>query len=257
MSKKHSIITAIFLLFGSFNLLALGIIYYQVEDEAVNFRYSDQVEYDTIREGIQLIEKLPIQFNITNEYFSSFDNLEETTREKILMAYVLKNNWNTYECGNNNTAICVDKETLSDPNLLEIFHTKTKFTSSNIKIYLDNYGINNALSGKSMKQYKLIPSSDGRNYRKYTRFSHYKEKEDVLIFYLYEGYYNGSCEEGKTLDLYDFMTGKSVYTNTCNDKKSFQEEPLEEYKNLQLYKYELKRDKNGKLYLKGYNPVNK
>ena len=77
MNNKHIIITAIFLLIGSFNLLTLAFVYYQLEGEVVNYRYSDEEEFGSVQEGIDFIDKMPIQFNITNEYFSNFDNLEE------------------------------------------------------------------------------------------------------------------------------------------------------------------------------------
>ena len=52
------------------------------------------------------------------------------------------------------------------------------------------------------------------------------------------------------------MTGKVIYKDTCNGNNEFTVEPTEEIENLQLYKYELKKDENDKYYLYGYNPVN-
>ena len=113
MNNKHTIITAIFLLFGSFNLLMLAYVYYQLESDVINYRYSDENEFYSIQEGIDFISKMPIQFNITNQYFSNFDNLDEQTRETIIMAYALKNRFHTYECGSSNE-ICIDKQALQD-----------------------------------------------------------------------------------------------------------------------------------------------
>ena len=90
MKNKHAIIIAIVLLIGSFNLLALAMVYYQLEDNVVNYRYSDVEEFDDVQEGIDFINKMPIQFNITNEYFSNFDDLEEEKRQMIIMAYAIK-----------------------------------------------------------------------------------------------------------------------------------------------------------------------
>ena len=255
MKNKHAIITAIFLLFGSLNLLALAFVYYKLEDDVINYRYSDVEEYGSIQEGLDFLKKLPIQFNITNEFFSDFDNLSSDTRQTIIMAYALKNNFNTYLCGNN--SLCIKKESLEDNILLEKFNSKTKFTKDTIKVYIDDYGVYTISSSKSSTYYKVSLDSDNTNYRKYSKFSHYKEDKDMYIFYLYEGYYNGNCKKGEELSLYDFITGKVVYTDKCNGNNEFSIDPSESIKDLQLYKYELKRDENNKYYLKGYNPVSK
>ena len=53
------------------------------------------------------------------------------------------------------------------------------------------------------------------------------------------------------------MSGKVVYKDTCNGNQEFTVDPGENIAKLQLYKYELKKDRNNKFYLYGYNPVNK
>jgi hypothetical protein len=111
---------------------------------------------------------------------------------------------------------------------------------------------------KALKSYKvnLDNYNETEKYSKYSKFYKYKEEKDLYIFYVYEGYYNANCLTGEAITLYDFITGKEVYNGICSNK-SFLEEPTKELDNLQLYKYEFKKDNNGKLYLYGYNPVNK
>lgn len=256
MNNKHVIITAIFLLIGSFNLLTLAFVYYKLEGEVVNYRYSDEEEFGSVQEGIDFIDKMPIQFNITNEYFSNFDNLEEETRETIIMAYALKNRFHTFECGSA-TEICIGKDALQDSLLLEKFHSKTNFNLNNIKVYIDDYGVYTITTSNELNYYKVSLSDDNNNYRKYSKFSHFKQKEDKYIFYFYEGYYKGNCVKGENLELYDFMTGKVVYNNICNGYNEFSELEDDSLDNLQMYKYELKKDENNKYYLAGFNPVDK
>ena len=255
MKNNHTFITAIFLLIGSFNLLALAVVYYQLEDKVVNYRYSDVEEYDSIQEGIDFLNKMPIQFNITNEYFSNFDNLSEETRQTILIAYAIKNRFKTYTCGNGDSSLCINKESLQEDSLLEKFHTKTKFTMKAIKLYVDDYGVYNVNLRNNEKTYKVSLEKDNHNYRKYSKFARYREKDDIFIFYLYEGYYKGNCQKEEPLELYDFLTGKVIYTGVCNGNNEFTVDPADNLKELQMYKYELKRDENDKYYLKGYNPV--
>ena len=69
-------VVIIILLFLSFNFLALGTLYYVFDDHIEEFRYSDIDEYTSINEGLSIIKSLPIQFNITNQYFSGFQNLK-------------------------------------------------------------------------------------------------------------------------------------------------------------------------------------
>ena len=63
--------------------------------------------------------------------------------------------------------------------------------------------------------------------------------------------------KGENLELYDFMTGKVVYNNICNGYNEFSELEDDSLDNLQMYKYELKKDENNKYYLAGFNPVDK
>ena len=251
--NRIAIIVAILLLVCSFNLLALAVVYYKVEDNAINFRYSDDSEYSNIQEGIDFISKLPIQFNITNKFFSNFDNLDADTRESIILAYAIKNRYNTYKCDDD---ICIDRDSLNSEELLEKFNTKKKMSLEKIKLYIDDYGAYNIKVGKNSNTYRIKLDSDNHKYRKYSSFSHYKETNDVYTFYFYEGFFKANCYKGDKLELYDFITGDVVYSDTCNGYNDFAVLASDNIKKLQLYKYELKKDENGKFYISGYNPVN-
>ena len=257
--RKKCILLSIVLLFVSFNLLALATVFYVFEGEIEDYKYSDTSEYTNINNGLTLINSLPIQFNITNKYFSDFDNLPEESRQSIIIAYSIKNNIATYSCGINQDSICIDKDQIKKEGVLDIFNSKTELIATNIKIYIDNYGNHNVNTSNTSTFYRvsLDDSNKTENYRKYSKFYKYKESKDLYIFYMYEGYYNGNCIPGETISLYDFITGKEVYTGVCNEKHGFKEEPDKELEKLQIYKYELKKDDNNNLYLYGYNPVNK
>ena len=255
---KYYTLIALILLFISFNLLSLATIFYAFETDIEDYKYSDTEEYDNINDGLKIINSLPIQFNISNKYFSNFDNLPEETRQSIILAYTIKNNIATYSCGTNQTSICIDKDQIAKSGVLDVFNSETKLVANNIKLYIDNYGNYNVNTSNTSTYYKvnLDNYNDSENYRKYSKFYKYKEKKDLYIFYVYEGYYNGNCLTGEAITLYDFLTGKEVFNGICNNKV-FLEEPTEELNKLQLYKYEFKKDKDGNLYLYGYNPVNK
>ena len=259
MNKSRKItqltnIAIIFLLVASFNSFALGTIYYIFDDHIEEFRYSDNDEYSCINEGLKIINKLPIQFSITNQYFSGFDNLENSVRESILVGYMLKNNIATYSCGNGD--ICIDKNSINSNSIKKIFNTDTKVNSNNIKLYVDDYGNHSINSTSNSNYYRLVLDNNNHNYRKYTKFYKYKEDNDLYIIYVYEGYYSGNCTKDEKLELFDFMNGEKVFTGVCDGFNGFVDEP-EDFDNLQLYKYEFKRNEEGKLYLYGFNPVNK
>ena len=256
--KKYLIISMI-LLFISLNLLSLAAVYYAFEDEIERFKYSDNDEYSNINKGIKLIDSLPIQFNIINKYFSDFDNLSKEDKESIILAYTIKNKIGIYNCDGTDSSICIDKEELKKSNALSIFNTKTELLSNNIKAYIDDHGNYNIHKSSTETHYRvsLDNVNDPNSYRKYSKFYKYKEEKDMYIFYMYEGYYNGNCIPGEAIDLYDFISGKVVYSDICNNNKEFTKEPTKDIKGLQLYKYELKKDEENHFYLYGYNPVNK
>ena len=252
-NKLFLIILALLSLLVSFNCLFIGTLYYLIEEDAHKIRYSDSLEYSDINDGISLIKELPIQFNIQNEYFSGFDSLSTNIRESILMAYVLKNRINTYSCGND---LCIDKDKINDQQIKDKFNTSTILNSNTYKLYMDDYGNLNINSTSSSTSYRIVLNTNNHQFRKYTKFYKYKEESDLHLLYVYEGYYKGNCSDGEDIELHDFITGNVVYTDKCKNG-TFEHEPPMEIDNLQLYKYELKKNDNNQFYLYGYNPVNK
>ena len=51
MKNKHAIITAIFLLFGSLNLLALAFVYYKLEDDVINYHFHPTQKIKELENG--------------------------------------------------------------------------------------------------------------------------------------------------------------------------------------------------------------
>ncbi len=261
MKEKKMFILSIVLMAISGILLFTALLYYDLSDKIKEYKYSDLEEYENIKQGLDYIDHLPIHFNIINKYFSDLNNLKQEEKEEIVLAYVIKNKYKTYECGpsNNSTEyLCVNKEDLNSHDLLDKFGLKFKFKSTDIKIYVDDYGTYSVKTTDNSKYYQIVLNNMNNNlYRMYTKFSHYKESNHKYTFYVYQGYYAGNCKKDSSLELYDFMSGKAVYKNTCNGNQNFVIEPNKKsIKKLQLYKYELKKDKNGNFYLFGYNPVN-
>lgn len=233
----------------------LGVICYAMEDNIENYKYSDTSEYANITSGLSLINDLPIEFNIQNQYFSGFDSLSNDVRESIIMAYIIKNKIYTYKCGEGNN-VCIDKKNLQDKSIMKIFNSSTEFTSMSIKLYVDDYGKHSMKSTNNSTYYRMVLNDNNHHYRKYTKFVKYREEKDLYIFYVYEGYYKGNCTQGEKVSLHDFITGEEIYRDTCSDKHEFEHDPEESIKKLQLYKYELKKDEEENFYLYGYNPVN-
>lgn len=261
MKNRRDLIISIFLMVLSGIMLILAIFYYDLSDKIKEYHYSDKEEYNNVTEGIAFIKSLPIHLNIINKYFSNINNLKQEEKEEILLAYSLKNNYNLYDCGPSNNIkkyLCIDKNNLQAKELQEKFNIQLTFTSSNIKLYVDDYGMYTAMTDKNSSYYKItLDNTNNKLYRIYSEFSHYKQNKDIYTFYLYQGYYNGNCLKNTELKLYDFMSGKVVYKDTCNGNQEFTVDPGKNINKLQLYKYELKKDQNNKFYLYGYNPVNK
>ena len=259
MKEKKYIKISILLMIISAIMLFTALVYYDLADKVKDYKYSDKQEYDDITDGLLFFSKFPIHFNIINKYFSDFNNLSQKEKEEVVMAYVVKNKYKLYECGPSNNItqyLCIDKDELNNKELLDKFNLDFEFKSENITIYIDDYGTYSVTTNNESNSYKIVlDNTNNKLYRLYSSFSHYKKNDDTHIFYLYQGYYMGNCINNEKLDLYDFMSGKIVYTNKCNDKQTFQIEKEEDIKKLQLYKYELKKDKNNNFYLKGYNPV--
>lgn len=261
MKEKKLVIISIILMMISGSLLIGAVAYYDFIGQVKNYKYSDLEEYENVSEGLSFINKLPIHFNIINKYFSDLNNLSLKDKEEIVMAYVIKNRYNLYECGpssNINEYLCIDKKELNSNVLLNRFGLDMEFSSDNIEIYVDDFGPYKVSTNENKDYYQIIlDNTNSKMYRIYTKFSHYKQKDNLYIYYVYQGYYNGNCSKNSELILYDFMSGEEVYKDTCNGNQNFTVDPGKKVESLQLYKYELKKDKSGNFYLYGYNPVNK
>ena len=259
MSRKGYVTISVILMIISGIMISLAFLYCSLEDKVINFRYSDNEEYNDINEGIKFIEKMPIQFNIINKYFSDMNNLTQEEKEQIVLAYAVKNRYKQYNCGPSTANInynCVTKETLKDKELQKIFNLNLNFESNKIDIYIDDYGTYEISNKEDLNIYKyVVNTSINNNYRLYTKFDKFKQEKDSYIFYVYQGYIEGNVPAGEQLTLYDFMTGNQEYIGTSNGFNDFTEDVKEKVTNLQKYKYELKKHKDGTFYLYGYNPV--
>lgn len=255
---NYTIISVILMILSAFCLIT-ALLYYDLAGKVKDYKYIDNDEYEDAKLGLKFLSKLPIHFNIINKYFSDINNLSQQEKEEIIMAYAIKNNYKLYECGPSNTIskyLCINKEDLLSPNILEQFDMKLDFKSNIVKIYIDDYGVYEIRQNQDSNSYKIIlDNSNNKLYHLYSKFDHYRKKDDSYFFYIYQGYYKGNCQKDEKLDLYDFMSGKVVYSDKCNDNHYFINEPNNNIKKLQLYKYELKKDKTGEFYLHGYNPV--
>ncbi len=259
MSRKGYVNLSIICLFISAIMISLAFVYYALEDKAISYRYSDLEEYSDINEGIKFIERLPIQFNIINKYFSNMNNLDQKEKEQILSAYALKNGFKQFNCGPSTTSIkytCIKKEDLNSKDFQKIFNLDLTLETNNINIYLDDYGTLEFSNNDNLEIYKtIIDITNNSNYRLYTKFDKYKQDGDKYVFYVYQGYINGYKNADEKLLLYDFMSGKPVFEGTSNGYNNFKEDISKEVVNLQKYKYELKKYPDGTYYLYGYNPV--
>ena len=259
MSRKGYANISIVLMFVSAIMITLAFIYYRLEDEVINYRYSDIREYSDINEGIKFIEKMPIQFNIINKYFSNMNNLSQKEKEEIVAAYALKNRYKQFNCGPSTASTnysCVKIEDLNDSTLQKIFNLDLKFEASKINVYLDDYGTQELTNKEDPNVYKyVVDVSNNNNYRLYTKFDHFKQEEDSYIFYVYQGYIKANIKENEELTVYDFMTGNPVYTGISNGYNDFNEDITNNNIILQKYKYELKKHEDGTFYLYAYNPV--
>lgn len=247
------------LMFMSGIFLLSALIYYDLSDYVEDYNYSDYDEYVNVREGLDFLSKLPIQFNIINKFFSDFNHLDQNEKEQIVMAYAIKNRYELYECGPNNNSklhLCIDTNTLNSSDLLFRFGLDFEFENEEIKLYLDDYGASSVSNDLGESFYRITLNNDNNKaYRLYSVFDSFKQDNDLYIFYLYQGYYSGNCTKGDDITLFDFITGNALYTGKCNGNNEFVVIPDDVIKKLQLYKYELKKDDNDRFYLYGYNPV--
>lgn len=258
MKEKRIYILSIFLMIISGIMLLLAFVYYDLSDKVKNYSYSNLEEYENVRDGIAFINKLPIHFNIVNKYFSDFNNLDQKEKEEILISYAIKNNYKIYNCDQSNSysqSLCINKDDLDSKELMKIFNSKFNFKSGSIKTYIDGYGSATISFNDNSKFYKINLDSNKSGYVTYTKFSHYKKDKDKYVFYVYQGYYNSKCDD--KLELFDFISGKAIYKGNCQENGNLSDISSKNIEKLQLYKYELKKDRNKDFYLAGYNPVNK
>lgn len=260
MKKENYTKICAILMIISAVFLIIAVIYCDLSKQVVNYKYVDTEEYEDVRMGLDFLDKIPIHFNVINKYFSNMNNLQQEEKEEILMAYAIKNNYKLYDCGPSNSItkyLCINKDDLISDTLLSKFNLNLNLKSDSLKIYVDDYGVYTITSNKESSFYKIVLDNSNNNlYREYFKFDHYKKVKDSYLFYIYQGYFKGNCKKGEDLDLYDFMSGKIVYSDKCNGNNNFSLDPTDNIKKLQLYKYELKKDKAGNFYLYGYNPVN-
>lgn len=259
MSRKGYVNLSMVLMLISSIMITLAFIYYRLEDEVINYRYSDIREYSDINEGIKFIERLPIQFNIINQYFSNMNNLGQKEKEEIVAAYALKNRIKQFNCGPSTASVnysCVKVEDLNGEDIQKAFNLDLKFEANKIELYLDDYGTQEMTNKEDPAVYKYVVNvADNNNYRLYTKFEHFKQSEDSYIFYVYQGYIKANIKANESLSLYDFMTGEAVYTGQSNGFNDFSGDITKDVVKLQKYKYELKKHDDGTFYLYGYNPV--
>lgn len=259
MSRKGYVNLSIVLMFISAVMITMAFIYYRLENEVINYRYSDIREYSDINEGIKFIEKLPIQFNIINKYFSNMNNLSQKEKEEIVLAYALKNKYKHFNCGPSTVSTnynCIKIEDLNNQDIQKIFGLNLTFEATKLDVYLDDYGTQEVTNKEDPTIYKYaVDITDNNNYRLYTKFDHFKQIEDSYIFYVYQGYIKANIKVNEELSVYDFMTGNPVYTGTSNGYNDFNGDITRNIMMLQKYKYELKKHEDGTFYLHAYNPV--
>lgn len=255
--KTHNISFFLLILAGIF--LCLAVTYCNILAKAEKHSFSTSEEYDTVTNGLSFLNKMPIQFNVINKYFSGFSNVDNDDKEKIVITYAIKNNYGLVNCDNSSVNdICVSRYFLEESEYLaNIFAAHTSFSREDVPVYVDGYGMLMARYIKGNDYYRIHIDGDANDNVLYSSFYKYYKRDDLYVFYLFQGYRSKKCDIGSKLYLYDFMSGDKVFTGVCDSNNNFAIEPDVDNINLQLYKYELKKDSNGEFYLYGYNPVNK
>ena len=89
-------------------------------------------------------------------------------------------------------------------------------------------------------------------YAMFTSFKYFKKSKDSYNFYVYQGYYNRN--NVNQYELKDLIKDKVIYKEDVRNEL-FEHITDKEIKQLQLYKYILKKNKNGEYYLYGFTPV--
>jgi len=252
--KKYFLV--IILMLGSGLMLFLGFSYTSLEANVSKIVYSDKSEYIDINKGMGYINSLPMNINVINKYFSNINNLDNKLKFQIFLAYLYKNNY-LYDCGSSTSTnvLCLNKSSLEDRALQNKIGINNISFKDSIEVYLDNIGSTIFNTSNSLSYYKISVYKNKFENSSYSEFYKYKKINDLYVFYVYQGFIPANCTLGSDISLYDYITGKKVYTGKCNGAHSFTAE-IKDYSKLQLYKYELKKDSNDNFYLSGYNPVN-
>ena len=226
------------------------LVYYSINSNIKNYKYTDNYEYSNVDDGLKFIRKLPIYFNITNQAFRSFDSLKQEYKESILLSYHLKNDL-VNNCDDNEDEVCIPISDLKEDKVLAKFASKTNFKSEKINVYIDDYGSNVLYKDKDIYRGTL---KENNKYETYTSFNYFKKTRDEYNFYVYQGYY--FLNKDNKYELHDFLSDEKVYEEDINESSDLFENITEkQIQKLQVYKYILKKDKNDKFYLYGYNPV--
>ncbi len=229
------------------------LIYYTINSNIRNYKYTDKEEYESVEKGIRFIEKLPTYFNIINQSFHNINSLKQEYKEAIAIAYYLKNSV-VNDCDDNENEICIYESDLKNNNIFKIFNTNVSFSSKKLNLYVDGFGPQTLYKEEKNKKvfYRLNLKEEQNVYQIYSSFKSFKKEKDKYNFYIYQGYYNKNSNS--QYELHDLIHDEVVYTQKIN-KDLFEDITNEEISKLQLYKYILKKDKNGEYYLYGYNPV--
>ncbi len=241
------------LIFFTIVLALAFLIYYNLNSNIKNYKYTDKEEYETVEKGIRFIEKLPIYFNIINQSFHNMNSLKQEYKEAITISYYLKNGI-VNDCSDNENEICIYEKDMKKENVFNKFNTNVTFSSNKLNIYVDGFGPQTLYKEKKNKEvfYRLHLKEDNNSYQIYSSFKYFKKRKDQYNFYIYQGYYNRNSES--KYELHDLLSDEVVYTQEIN-ADLFKDITDKEISKLQLYKYILKKDSNNEYYLYGYNPV--
>ncbi len=242
-----------FLIFLTIILAIAFLVYYSINSNIQNYKYSDKEEYEDVENGLHFIKKLPIHFNILNSSFHDMNSLKQEEKEEILIGYYLKNGM-VEDCKDSEEDICIYEENLKKEKIFEKFNTKIKFKSNKLNIYLDGYGLETLYKKKSdnATYYQMHVKEEKDVYAMFTSFKYFKKSKDSYNFYVYQGYYNKN--NVNQYELKDLIKDKVIYKEDVRNEL-FEHITDKEIKQLQLYKYILKKNKNGEYYLYGFTPV--
>lgn len=242
-----------FLIFLTIILAIAFLVYYSINSNIQNYKYSDKEEYENVERGLNFIKKLPIHFNILNSSFHDMNTLKQEEKEQILIGYYLKNGM-VEDCKDREEDICIYEENLKKEKVFEKFNTKINFKSNKLNIYLDGYGLETLYKKKSNNTayYQMHIKEEKDVYAMFTSFKYFKKSKDSYNFYVYQGYYNRN--NVNQYELKDLIKDKVIYKEDVRNEL-FEHITDKEIKQLQLYKYILKKNKNGEYYLYGFTPV--